>query len=52
MTTVTQPQPTQQSQQSQPDKLEGQFNSQIGLPPQSQNPDYLRGYFDSNVCPF
>ncbi|WP_414579295.1 hypothetical protein [Anabaena sp. CCY 9402-a] len=34
------------------DRLDGQFDSAIGLPPQSQSPDYLTGYFGSGNVPF
>lgn len=53
--TISQPQQAQSqttNNEKNSDRLDGQFDSSIGLTPQSQNPEYLKGYYHSGYVPF
>ena len=51
-TTVTQSPAPAPATSNQPDKIDAQFDAAIGLPPQSQDADYLKAYFNSGHVPF
>lgn len=53
--TIAQPQQAQSQTTNNPkdsDRLDGEFDAAIGLPPQSRNPEYLEGYYHSGYVPF
>lgn len=52
--TIAQPQQAQSqpNNEKNSDRLDGEFDSAIGLAPQSQNPEYLKGYYHSGYVPF
>jgi hypothetical protein len=53
MATLTQTKPQTTSQPThQPDRIDAQFDAAIGLPPQSQSPEYLNAYYGSGHVPF